>query len=265
MDHVDLAAALPDELPSLLRFTRSLTRDRQQAEDLAQESLARALERAESFRGDSSLGTWLHRIAFNLAVDTARRSREVPVEQVADEIEARWRDDAYTVDAAEVVARAETRAELEDALIRLPVIYRAAVVLHDAEGLTVAEIADIADVSLAAAKQRLRRGRMMLVSALARGAERREVLVGVPLRCWDARRRVSDYLDGRLAPDEAGQVERHLEGCPTCPPLYASLVGATDALARTRDSWRDSDDVVPDEQAARIMARALGDAHGAKS
>ena len=180
----------------------------------------------------------------------------------ADEVEARWRDDAYTVDAAEVVARAETRAELEDALIRLPVSYRAAVVLHDAEGLTVAEIADIAEISLPAAKQRLRRGRMMLVSALARGSERQEVLAGVPLRCWDARSQVSDYLDGLLEPVEARRVEQHLEGCPTCPPLYASLVGATDALARTRGTWRDPNDVVPAEQAERILAHVMGGAAG---
>jgi RNA polymerase sigma-70 factor (ECF subfamily) len=138
------------------------------------------------------------------------------------------------------------------------VSYRAAVVLHDAEGLTVAEIADIAEISLPAAKQRLRRGRMMLVSALARGSERQEVLTGVPLRCWDARSQVSDYLDGLLEPLEARRVEQHLEGCPTCPPLYASLVGATDALARTRGTWRDPNDVVPAEQAERILAQLVG-------
>lgn len=255
MDRVDLAAALPEQLPGLVRFTRSLTRDPQQAEDLAQETLARALERAESFRGEASLATWLHRIAHNLAIDRARRDREMPVDDLAEQVEARWRDDAYTVDAAEVVARAETRAELEDALIRLPVPYRAAVVLHDAEGLTVAQIADIAQTSLPAAKQRLRRGRMMLVSALARGAERRQVLAGVPLRCWDARSQVSDYLDGHLDPAEATRVEQHLQACPTCPPLYAALVGATDALARTRTTWRDPNTVIPDTHATRILAR----------
>ena len=257
MDRVDLAAALPEHVPGLVRFTRSLTRDPQQAEDLAQETLVRALERAESFRGEAGLATWLHRIAHNLAVDAGRRDREVPVDDLAEQIEARWRDDAYTVDAAAVVARAETRAELEDALIRVPVPYRAVVVLHDAEGLTVAEIADIAQISLSAAKQRLRRGRMMLVSALARGAERRQVLAGVPLRCWDARSQVSDYLDGQLETADARRVEQHLQTCPTCPPLYASLVGATDALARTRDTWRDPNTVVPDPQATRILSRVI--------
>jgi RNA polymerase sigma-70 factor (ECF subfamily) len=254
MHRAELAARLPDELPGLLRFARSLVRDPQRAEDLTQETLVRAIERSEQFRGESGLATWLHRIAHNLAVDQARRAREVPTEDLADEVEARWRDDAYTVDAAQVVARAETRQELEDALIRLPVPYRAMVVLHDAEGLTVAEVAEIADISLAAAKQRLRRGRMMLVSSLARGAERREALAGVPLRCWDARSQVSDYLDGLLPAPDATRVEAHLGSCPTCPPLYASLVGATDALARTSGTWRDTNAVVPPDQAARILA-----------
>ncbi|HWS58527.1 MAG TPA: sigma-70 family RNA polymerase sigma factor [Actinotalea sp.] len=265
MTSPDGAAAeqIPDALaelaPGLLRFARTLTRDPQQAEDLTQETLVRALERAGSFRGESGLATWLHRIAYHLAVDRSRRDREVPSEDVAELVEARWREDAYSVDAAVVVARAQTRAELEDALIRLPVIYRAAVVLHDAEGLTVAQIAELAEIGLPAAKQRLRRGRMMLVTALARGAERDAARRGVPMRCWDARSQVGDYLDGLLDTAGVRRVEAHLETCPTCPPLYASLVGATGALAAT--ALRDPDSVVHAQVAERIERRAQdGDA-----
>lgn len=251
----DLAAAIAAAGPGLLHFTRSLTRDQARAEDLAQETLVRALERAHTFRGDASVATWLRRIAYHLAVDQARRSREVPSSEVAHLVEARWREDSWTVDAAQVVARAETRAELEDALIRLPVAYRVVVVLHDAERLTVAEIAELLEIGLPAAKQRLRRGRMMLVSALARGAERRVATRGVPMRCWDARSQVSDYLDGLLDAAVARRVEAHLEACPTCPPLYAALVGATDALARTT-GLRDPDTVVRAEVAERIADRS---------
>jgi anti-sigma factor RsiW len=89
---------------------------------------------------------------------------------------------------------------------------------------------------------------MMLVSALAASAERREVLKGVPMRCWDARSKVSDYLDGDLSPTERTALEQHLEVCPTCPPLYAGLVGTTTALS----AWRDSDAVVPPQLIERI-------------
>ena len=239
-------ALVRDETDGLFRFALSLTRDRDAAEDLVQETFVRAFEKRGSFRGESSAGTWLRRILHNLAVDRARRSgREVLV----DEVEDKWRDDAYTVDAAAVVERAETREELEDALVRLPFIYRSAVVLHDVEGWTMTDVAQTQGIGLPAAKQRLRRGRMMLVTALASAAERRAALEGVPLRCWDARRRISEYLDRELEPAEAELVERHLATCPTCPPLYASLVGVHAKL----EDLRDPDSVVPPTLSARIV------------
>lgn len=249
MDRHDLAELLPLELPGLVRYARGLTRETADADDLVQETVTRALERAGSFRGEASLTTWLHRILHNLAVDRMRRLREVPTEDVAEIAERQWRADSYTVDAATVAARVEDRDELREALEHLPFDHRSAVMLHDMEGLTSTEVARIQHVSLPAAKQRLRRGRMMLVSELARGAERRHDLKGVPMRCWEARRHVSDYLDGELEPAVAGRVEKHLEACPTCPPLYAALVATTDAL---RSTGRDPDTVVPPAVASRL-------------
>jgi len=167
---------------------------------------------------------------------------------VVEEVEESWRDDNYTVDPAAVVERASTREELEDGLARVPFIYRTAVVLHDAEGWTVREIAELEEIGLPAAKQRLRRGRMAPVSALATGAERRHALKGLPMRCWDARRHVSEYLDGALDPETVDIVEAHLESCPTCPPLYAALVGVREVVGQLRDP----DSVVPPDVAARI-------------
>lgn len=245
--------ALVAEIPGLWRFARTLLRSDADAEDLVQETLARALERRSSFRGDAGLATWLHRIAHNLAVDGFRRSgREVDI----DEVEDRWKDDDYTVDADAVADRAHDRAELEDALVHLPFAARAAVLLHDVEGWTVKEIAEMSEIGLPAAKQRLRRGRMALVSELARNAERRVALEGVPLRCWDARRLVSDYLDGELATDEARGVEAHLRSCPTCPPLYAALVQAQLGLGALRDP-----DSVIDPRTAERLRSHLATAH----
>ena len=89
---------------------------------------------------------------------------------------------------------------------------------------------------------------MMLVDALAQGRARRDALRGVPLRCWDARSKVSDYLDDGLPASDRVLVERHLEACPTCPPLYAALVGTRAALG----ALRDADAVVPLSLADRI-------------
>lgn len=266
MERSELAEVLPAEVPGLLRYARSIVRDPDLAEDLVGDTLVRALERAQGFRADSSLATWLHRILHNLAVDRARADHEVPSDDIAAEVERRWQDNDYTVDAAVVVARAETASELHDALIRLPYDHRAAVVLHDAEGLTAREIADIFGIGLPAAKQRLRRGRMMLVSSLALGAERREATRGVPLTCWEARRKVSDYLDGELAAQESRILETHLAGCPTCPALYQSLVAATGALASGRpqalgqggDVPRDPNSTIP-PSVGRKLRRSAGE------
>ena len=249
MERDELSPLLGDQIPGLLRYARSITADPGLAEDLVSDTLVRAMERSDSFRGDASLSTWLHRILHNLAVDRFRRQREFASDEVADRVEQQWHDDAYTVDAATVVARAETADELRDALVRLPFDYRTAVVLHDAHGLTNQQVADIQGVSLPAAKQRLRRGRMMLVSSLADGAERREALKGVPLGCWEARSKVSDYLDDELPQSARRLLEAHLDSCPTCPPLYASLVGAREAM---RSVERDPDSVIDPAVLARL-------------
>ncbi len=237
--------ALVDAIPGLWRFARSMLRSDQDADDLVQETLLRAIERAGSFRGESSVATWLHRIAHNLAVDRGRRqAREIDVEDV----EQRWADDHYTLDEAAFAEQSLDRVDLEDALVHLPFVYRSVVLLHDVEGWTAREIAEATGAGLPATKQRLRRGRMAMVSELARNAERRAALDGVPLRCWDARRLVSDYLDGELDDSAAAGVEAHLASCPTCPPLYSGLVRTRSAM----DGLRDPDSVIDPTTAARL-------------
>ncbi len=236
----EVTERLGDHAEMLYRFAMSITRDPSQAGDLVQDTFIRALERSDQYRGDAPVGAWLRRILHNLAIDRTRRATH---EVIVEEIEERWRDDDYTVDPEAVAVRAETREELEDSLVRLPFIYRVAVILHDVEGWTVRDIAETVDISLPAAKQRLRRGRMSLVSALAEGHERRKQLEGVPMRCWDARKHISDYLDGTLEQATVRMVESHLETCPTCPPLYAALVDAHERLG----GLRDPDTVIPPE------------------
>jgi len=215
------------------------------AEDLAQDAILRAWASRAALRDAAALPAWLNRAVVNLAIDRSRRHRD---QLSIESVEERWHDDSYTVDPEQVLARAEERDALEDALARLPAIYRVPVVLHDGGDWTAREIAEAIGAGLPAVKQRLRRGRMMLVSALADESPKRLASLAQPMHCWRARRHISAYLDGELQPDTAAEVERHLAGCPTCPPLYASLVG----VRATLGGLRDPDTVIPDEMAARL-------------
>ncbi|PID54459.1 MAG: hypothetical protein CSA58_01625 [Micrococcales bacterium] len=243
-------------LPGLLRYARMLTRDPVAADDLVQDVVVRALERSSTFRDESTVDTWLHRILHHRFVDLsrARRATATDPEDLAERVERDWRDEAYTVDAETVVLRAETAEELRDAIIHLPAAYRSAVVLHDVQGLTGAAVAQVQEVSVAAAKKRISRGRAMLVTQLARGTERRAALDGVPLRCWDARSRVSEYLDDQLDPSKRRALETHLAVCPTCPSLYAGLVGVRAGLG----ALRDPDTVIPPAIADRLRTGRFG-------
>lgn len=244
-DGNDFAAALAAELPRLVHLATRLVRDADQAEDCAQETIVGAWRRRDQLRDPDSLGAWLRRSLVNRVIDRSRAHHD---ELDIDAVEADWQDDRYSVAPELVLERAELRDELEDALARLPVIYRVTVVLHDVLGWTAVEIARAMSTGLPATKQRLRRGRMLLVSALAEDDERRQASLAQPLRCWRARRHVSAYLDGELDAATRSAVEKHLEACPTCPPLYASLVG----VRATLGGLRDPDTVVEDAMATRI-------------
>jgi RNA polymerase sigma-70 factor (ECF subfamily) len=247
-DSKDFGSLVADLIPDLYRYARWVVGDATEAEDVVGETVVRALERQRQFRGDSSLRTWLHQILHNLAVDRSRHfSHEVTVREVED----RWDDEHFSVDAAVVVERAETRAELEDALLHVPFHYRSVVALHDAQEWSVPEIASLLEIGQSATKQRLRRGRMMLVDALARGEERRVANGGVVLSCTQARSQVSDYIDNELEVDDRVVLESHLTSCVTCPPLYSALVGVKGSLG----GFHDPNSVIAPELLQRVRER----------
>jgi RNA polymerase sigma-70 factor (ECF subfamily) len=243
------AARLHEELPRLVRLARQLVRDEDVAEDLAQDTMIAAWRRRGQLREVSALGGWLRRALVNRVIDRSRAER--PTLDIAT-VEDAWRDDRFTVQPELVLERAELRDELEDALSHLPAILRLPVVLHDALGWSSPEVAAALGIGLPAAKQRLRRGRMMLVNLLADDDARRRASLAQPMRCWQARRHVSGYLDGELPDATRAGVEAHLAGCPTCPPLYAALVGIHASLSGLRDP-----DSVVDAQCAERIARRL--------
>jgi RNA polymerase sigma-70 factor (ECF subfamily) len=126
-------------------------RDPDLAADCVQDGFIAAFRRADSYRGDAAVTTWLHRIIVNACLDRLRRRRpttELPEYELAD----RHDDHSST----------EVRLDIEEALAKLPEGQRAALVLVDMHALPVAEAAVILGVAEGTVKSRCARGRAAL-------------------------------------------------------------------------------------------------------
>jgi RNA polymerase sigma-70 factor (ECF subfamily) len=136
------------------------SRDREEAADALQDALISAYRAAGSFRGESAVTTWLHRIVVNACLDRMRRRQSratVPLPEEGPGEPAEARDE---------VAERDTRLVVEDALAQLPVGQRAAIVLVDLEGYSVADTAAMLGVPEGTVKSRCARGRARLAVLL---------------------------------------------------------------------------------------------------
>jgi RNA polymerase sigma-70 factor (ECF subfamily) len=143
----------------------------EEASDALQDALISAYRRADSFRGDSAVTTWLHRIVVNASLDRLRRKSVrawVPLpEEGTGESPAVLIDDARLADPRAAAESSETVREVRAALDTLPPDQRAAIVLVDLEGWSVEEAARVLDCPIGTVKSRCFRGRAKLAERLA--------------------------------------------------------------------------------------------------
>lgn len=139
---------------------RRLASDPVQADELMQDVFVRAWERLQSFRGESSLQSWLHRVTVNvfLAADRGDRRRRAH-EDVVD-------DDSYELLASTASGDPGDRIDLERAIAALPPGARVAFVLHDIEGYSHDEIAAMNGTAAATVRVQLHRARRHLMEKL---------------------------------------------------------------------------------------------------
>jgi RNA polymerase sigma-70 factor, ECF subfamily len=151
------------------RVARRVARDATEAEDLVQETYARAIRAWRSYQSGTNLRAWLLRILHNLAIDQARRRRRSPDTEPLEE------GDYYLYNRLEQVEQADIDRLVErlspgpllDALAGLPENFREVVVLVDLGDFSYRETADILDVPIGTVMSRLHRGRRGLKKALA--------------------------------------------------------------------------------------------------
>ncbi len=150
----------------------SYMKNREEAEDVAQEAFLRAFRKLASFRAESKFSTWLISITINEARTRLRRQalvRMEPLDQLPDEDKgispALLRD--WREIPSEAVERDEVRVMIQRAVEQLPEIYRQVFLLRDVEELTINETAEALNISIPSIKVRLHRARMMLQKQLA--------------------------------------------------------------------------------------------------
>lgn len=151
--------------PVLLGYLQRYVGDRAAADDLLQETLIRIARGLPDFAGRSSLKTWAFSIATHVAADYFRKpERRLHILEVDEATQPP--ENEPTIDERLVVD--EMNACVRQVIDSLPEDYRAALVLHDLEGLTGQQVAEVCDCSLATAKIRIHRGRQRLREALQR-------------------------------------------------------------------------------------------------
>lgn len=126
------------------------------AMDIAQDTFIRAWDRIGTWRGEAGLSPWLCRIAANLALDFLRKNkRVVPVAEI------KYNKDVQPSAEADML-RAETKSQLNQAVVALPQKYRKLIVLRHSSEMSYQEMADLLGLSLSQVKNRLLRARQLL-------------------------------------------------------------------------------------------------------
>ena len=144
------------EAPRLLRFALGLLGNLDDAEDVVQDTMIRLWENAASWTPDARIGTWLHRVSYNRAIDLLRRRRAFVDESALVEIV----DNSELPDAAMV--RSEAVLSLKDAIEKLPTRQRTAVLLFHFQEFSQREAANVMGVSEDALESMLARARRQL-------------------------------------------------------------------------------------------------------
>jgi RNA polymerase sigma-70 factor, ECF subfamily len=164
--------------PKIQQLAFRYLRNKEDAEEVSQDVLYKVYRNVGAFRGDAALSSWIYRITFNAAMS---RLRTVKYQRALQSPDVEWRpngegDEAVaaarevadlTDMADEHVLRSQLRQRVFRAILSLPAIYRAPVMLRDIQGMSTEEASAMLRVKDQTLKSRLHRGRLILRKQLA--------------------------------------------------------------------------------------------------
>jgi RNA polymerase sigma-70 factor (ECF subfamily) len=158
--------------PRIFRLARNITRNREDAEEVSQDSFARAFLHLDTFRGDSRFSTWLSSIAINQALMKLRARRRRELHYVCPDTREDTQFRAEVADGTPTPEQQYSQKELQrilaSAMQDLPLASREVLQLREVEERSTAETARILGLSISAVKSRMLRGRQKLRQALTR-------------------------------------------------------------------------------------------------
>jgi len=166
-DHEAFGHLIDRHATAIVNLAYRMVGNRAEAEDLAQETFLSAFKSLSTFRADSKFSTWLYRIATNKCKDWLRAKRPGQGQQDVDI------DELLDIDVAEdrtperLLLQQQVAKELEQAIQRLPPLYREAFVLKHIEGLSYEEMQEILGVNGDTLKMRVYKGRLQLSRELS--------------------------------------------------------------------------------------------------
>ena len=169
-DDFDFEAAVAENIDALYRGALRMTRNREEAEDLVQETFLRAHRFRHQFQPGTNFKAWLFKIQTNLFRSRYRKAWTAP--QSLDDTEDFYLyqhlgpDERQSTDPSDQVLDRIGVEEVRRAIDELPPAYRAAVLLTDVEGFSYKETADILSVPIGTVMSRLHRGRQKLQKEL---------------------------------------------------------------------------------------------------
>jgi RNA polymerase sigma-70 factor (ECF subfamily) len=167
-----------DYAPRVYNLARRMLASDADAEDVTGDVLLQVVRKLPTFRGESAFPTWLHRVTVNAALAHRRKKALRDQHQARDPVETfteeehhraplrRWHPPAASSPEEQALDH-ETRQLIEQAIARLPELYRDVFVLADVEGLPNSEIGEMLNLSVPAVKSRLHRARLLMRDALA--------------------------------------------------------------------------------------------------
>jgi RNA polymerase sigma-70 factor (ECF subfamily) len=209
----------------VFRFGKKMCGDSEDAEDVLQETMLAAARSLPSFRGASSVSTWLYTIARSFCIKRRRTSKFAPAQLTS--LDAEPSGAAAVPDPRrspeEAAAGRQLQETLDAAIAGLEPMYREVLVLRDVEGLAASEVAEALELTVEAVKSRLHRARMAVrervAPMLGLGPEGDVPRPG----CRDVVEIFSRRMEGEIDGSACAELERHLEGCPVCRGRCDSL------------------------------------------